>query len=188
LIYGEGHECIEKVLRDVELFEKMICKEDWAKEIKDQFPTAEGFMGMNVKEKRGFRVAGKGLTYIATCFFEVGLKNSPRSNEAMMALLAEAIYGEGHECIECCFWKKEEWQNKIKEKYSIVAGFMGLTQQAKLDFRVAGKGLTYIANSVFGLEGKKPVDRKTDYVELARFIYGNEAVDAVLDGGVSLEE
>jgi len=191
-IYGEGHKVIkdaitaeeEKIKREGETREKIKSwdPDRWREEIMKKCPTPEKFMGMENKEIRDFKINNSfGLMYIANTIFGLGIEN-PTGNKYYRALLARTIYGEGHKVIKDAItagektesWDSDRWREEIKKKCPTPEEFMGMTSKEVTNFKINSFGLTYIANTVFGLGIGNTTNNKHNRALLANAIYGEK--------------
>ncbi len=158
-IYGEGHDIIEC---------EFWSGERWGTEIKKAYPTPEELISLSADEKLVLKFQGKGLTAIAGILGSGGL---PHNNLLDCARLAQKIYGEGHEIVECEFWGKDKWKDVIKEKYPTPESWMQLTVAQRNTLEFYGRGLRVIA-TIFGNVEGNPIGRKQDHALLGQGIYG----------------
>jgi hypothetical protein len=185
VIYREGHDCIDSVIIDEEKAASMTPK-DWKQEILTQFPKAEDFMKLNPDDRQDLKISGKGLQHIAKTVFKLNIERGkgPCSNSYAHALLAKAIYGEGHDCIDSVLWTPDQWREEIKRRFSTPEDFMKLTGTQRDNLKMFGNGLVHIANTVFKLNlENNPCTHSYEHALLARAIYeeeGHECIEKVI--------
>jgi len=142
------------------------------------YPTPEEFLALKQIQKTALIIYGKKLTNLATIITGIsGL--TPRSSRCDMAILAKAVYGEGHKVIEeglkelaVCNWDREKWIEEIKNIYPTPEEFIQLTNEQKLNLKIHGKGLTYLATIIRNEAGLKPQGIRRDMAILAKAVYG----------------
>ena len=160
-IYGEDHECLK--------YEEKpdLTPEQIKAEILKLKPTPESWAEMATKEKKSFKIQGKGLIAIARKF---GVEGDPISNHLIRLELGRKIYGEEHECLK--EFADDEIQAGILKLKPTPESWAEMTQKEKQSFKTQGKGLITIARK-FGVEGN-PADYHYIHLGLGRKIYGEE--------------
>jgi len=156
---------------------------DWQRMLREQTPTPETWMDMNVKEKLHFKSYGKkGLCAIAGIF---GVEGHPVSNSRVMAELGIQIYGEHPVFDEArvevqiedqtgC-WTREDWQRKLIEQISTPEAWMAMNAKEKGNFKPYDKKGLYAIAGIFGVEGN-PIGYSRVMAELGIQIYGEHPV------------
>jgi|GEM_PF-6866835 hypothetical protein len=115
-IYGEGHDCID---------ESFLGREEWIKMVKEKYPEAEGFVKLAMSSAKFSQadVEGKNFDFLYKKIFGVAHRGKLLNRKGRMGM-AKAIYGEGHDCIDCEFWDFEQWAEVIREKYPKPSDFI----------------------------------------------------------------
>jgi uncharacterized protein (DUF1778 family) len=161
VIYGE-QEC----LKEESVVE--LTKEQVKRYLEKEGLTAEIWAGMKGKEKRKFKIEGRGLFAIAGIF---GVKGHPVGNHNDHLALGRAIYGE-QECLkeEAVVELTKEQVKRYLEKEGITAEkWAGMNRKEKEKFKIEGRGLKAIAR-IFGVKGD-PAGIHNDHLALGRVIY-----------------
>lgn len=146
MIYGTGHEVIECELWTLE---------QWREKFKSRYSTPEAFMKLSQPVRRKIKILGRGLMPLAT-MFEVADAENIYGNYKVVANFAKAIYGEGHEIIECELWTVEQWIAKIKSVYPSPESFMSVSSR---EISILGLGLGRLGSKL-GVSSDETVDKR----------------------------
>lgn len=179
-IYGYENGFLKQLLEKEEkkLEKKEWPREKWIEEIKKKFPTPEKFMNMHWSKRGKLNLHGFNLDAIATAVFG---KSTSIRNLKELALLGREIFGEGHEVIECEFWEKKDWINKMKEIFPTPKDFMEMPKKLKSGKFLHRFTLALIGKILTGIRELKTAER-LDLATIAREIYdpkenGYELID-----------
>ncbi len=159
-------------------------REKWKQALVEQLPTAQSLLSLSEKERRAFRLKGKGLTYVAKM---VNTPGEPVHRLQDLADLAAAVYGEDDPAVVRARQKAKErndlerqrkefgadpekWRDAIREAYPTAERFLGMVARERAELKIRGTGIQKLA-SIFG-SGGSPWQRYADHVRLAKAIYG----------------
>ena len=161
-----------------------IDKEKWRKAIREKYLTVEAFIGRDgdtLEIRTSAVVAGVGVTGMGSIF---GQKEGKICSTGELCLLAREIYqpeagsaeglllNEGiarMRRIEALGNDKEKWRAEIKLIYPTYESFIVFKSTGRRGIDVAGKKLSYLSGTVYGISGNVYTDE--NFSRLAQMIY-----------------
>lgn len=178
-IYPDDPEIKEQFIKE----DKKNEAKEWDKEtlldkLKEMYPTVEEFWNaFDDFAKKRKTINGLGKLAIRSKI--LGIHSKESFTYQHYAMIAQAIYGEGHEYIDCELWGKKEWIERIKKMFPTPESLMSLKAKVFAKIQVHRFKFHQIGEIITGIQDFTHQLEVLDVAFIAREVYGesHEVID-----------